>query len=82
MNGCTLKTALVGLFPYALVQIVDTEDKTAQVDLGGFPVNDTDSLLLVAKALRASAAGVKAHRRKILREERRARRAARRVHCA
>jgi len=70
MNGCTLKTALVGLFPYAIVQIVDTEDKTAQVDLGGFPANDTDSLLLVAKALRASAAGVKAHRRQILRARR------------
>lgn len=82
-NGtCTLKTALVGLFPYAIVQVVDPEEKVAQVDLGGFPPNDADSLALVAKALRASAAGVRAHRRHVIREERKARRAARKAHCA
>lgn len=75
----TLTTALVGLFPYAIVQIVDEEAKVAQVDLGGIDKSSPEDLLLVARALRSSAAGVRSHRRQMIRAERKARRAAQRT---
>lgn len=75
----TLSTPLVGLFPFALVQIVDEEKYVAQVDVGGIDKTSPEDLFLVAKALRSSAAGVRHLARQTRRADRKARRAAKRT---